>query len=85
MNVHFEPTSGNIRLFIEGDFGDPYDWSCRVDFVDNVAHLSLVEDMSPGVRYALLKWGEDNHISEFRWVRFKNGQKKTIRHPVLSN
>lgn len=85
MNVHFEPTSGNIRLFIKGEFGDPYDWSCRVDFVDTVAYLSLVEDMTTGVRCALLKWGQDNQITEFRWVRRKDGQKKTVIHPVMSS
>jgi len=79
MKVHFEPTSGNLRLFKNGDYGDPYDWSCRVDIVDGVAHLSLVQDMIPGVRGALLVWGKENDIREFQWFRMKDGHKKTIR------
>lgn len=82
MNVHFEPRSGNLRLFKNGGFGDRYDWSCRVDIVSGVAHLSLVQEMMPGVRAALVIWGRQNDISEFRWVRFKDGKSKTVRYLI---
>ncbi|MBL4802886.1 MAG: hypothetical protein JKY45_13435 [Emcibacter sp.] len=83
MNMHFEPISGNLRLFVNGEYGDRYDWSCRVDVIDSVAYLSLVRSMVPGVRCALLKWGQDQNISEFRWTRIKSGQKCIRRCDVL--
>lgn len=82
MNIHFQPTSGNLRLFKNGGYGDKYDWSCHVQIVEGVAHLSLVQEMVRGVRGALMAWGRKNNISEFRWVRIKDGEKKYIRYLV---
>lgn len=79
MNLHFEPTSGNIRLFDDGsDFGDPYEWCCRVDIVGSSAFLSMVQSVPHGVRDALKQWGRDHGITEFCWLRKKSGQSRKV-------
>jgi hypothetical protein len=82
MNAHFEPLSGIVRVFADGNtYGDSYEWCATCRFLDQkrVEILGVTKPMTPSIWRAIVERFGEMGVETIVFLRKRNGRRCAVR------